>query len=97
MAKDADIAVEGDLVTVTPAPVGESGAAEAARLSEMAAMRARRGEFEKATAIYRRVLELDPSRHDSRRELAMALVEIGNASEAVDVLLDVLKLNPRDH
>ena len=35
-------------------------------------------------------------RHDARRDLAMVLVELGHADEAKDLLLDVLKTNPRD-
>jgi len=96
-AKDSVVTVDGDIVTVTPNPVAVANSAEAARLSERAAARARKGELDKAAGIYRRVLELDPTRHDSRRELAMVLVEMGKAAEAVDVLLDVLKVNPLDH
>ena len=97
VAKDSAVTVEGDIVTIAPNPVAAANSAEAARLSERAAMRARKGEFDKAAGIYRRVLELDPTRHDSRRELAMALVEMGKPAEAVDALLDVLKVNPCDH
>ncbi len=70
-AKDSVVTVEGDIVTVTPNPVVVANSAEAARLSERAAIRARKGELDKAAGIYRHVLELDPTRHDSRRELAM--------------------------
>ena len=64
-------------MTISPHPVSSSGAEEAERLTRKAAMRARQGEYEKAANIYRRVLELDPHRQDSRRELAMVLVEMG--------------------
>ena len=97
VAEGAVVSVDGDLVTVRPDEVSSANAEEARRLTERAAMRARRGEYEKAANIYRRVLELDPQRQDSRRELAMALVEMGQAADAIDVLLDVLKVNPRDH
>lgn len=96
-AQDADVSVDGDLVTVRPHPVSPSGAEEAERLTKKAAMRARQGEYEKAANIYRRVLELDPHRQESRRELAMVLVEMGQTEDAVDTLLDVLKVDPRDH
>lgn len=97
VAKDSEVTVEGDLVTIEPNPVAAANSTEATRLHEKAGMRARKGEFDKAAGIYRRVLELDPTRQDSRRELAMVLVEVGRTSEAVDHLLDVLKVNPRDH
>ena len=97
VAKDSVVSVDGDVVTVCPDEVSAANAEEALRLTAKAAMRARQGEYAKAAGIYRRVLELDPQRQDSRRELAMALVEMGQTSDAMDVLLDVLKVNPRDH
>ena len=97
VAEGAVVSVDGDIVTVCPDEVSPANAEEARRLTEKAALRARRGEYEKAASIFRRVLELDPQRQDSRRELAMALVEMGQTSDAMDVLLDVLKVNPRDH
>ena len=96
VAEDADLRIEGDLVTVIPASISQVSQAEVQRLYEKAGMRARKGEFEKAAGIYRRILELDPSHHNARRDLAMVLVETGDASGAKDLLLDVLKADPRD-
>lgn len=96
VARGADIQVEGTFVTVTPTEPRKPDAEEADRLFEKAGQRATRGEFSKAIGIYRRVLELDPNRHDARRDLAMVLVETGEADEAKGLLLDVLKVNPRD-
>ena len=96
VAANADLRVEGDLVTVTPKPVSRVYLDEAQRLYEKAGMRARKGEFEKAAGIYRRVLEIDPSRNDARRDLAMVLVEMGDTEGAKNLLLDVLKANPTD-
>lgn len=77
VAEGAVLSVDGDVVTVRPDEVSAANAEEARRLTEKATKRARQGEYEKAASIYRRVLELDPQRQDSRRELAMALVEMG--------------------
>ena len=82
VAANADLRVEGDLVTVTPKPVSRVYLDEAQRLYEKAGMRARKGEFEKAAGIYRRILEIDPSRNDARRDLAMVLVEMGDTEGA---------------
>ena len=95
-AMDADVTVADGVVTVTPKELPAFRTDEAARLNGKAGARAKSGEFEKAVGIYRKVLELDPSRHDARRDLAMVLVEMGHADEAKDLLLDVLKTNPRD-
>lgn len=96
VADEADLKVDGDVVTVTPREVSRSYGDEADRLYGKAGKRAKNGDFEKAAAIYRRVLELNPSRNDARRDLAMVLVELGEAEEAKDLLLDVLKVDPRD-
>lgn len=97
VAEGAHVSVDGDMVTVLPDPLAAATANEAQHLTEKAVMRARRGEYEKAAKIYRKVLELDPHRQDSRRELAMVLVELGQTSDALDTLIDVLKIDPRDH
>jgi len=96
VAEEAELNVNGDVVTVTPSEVSRVYLDEGDRLYGKAGMRAKNGEFEKAAAIYRRVLEINPSRHDARRDLAMVLVELGEAEEAKDLLLDVLKADPRD-
>ena len=97
VAEGAQVTVDGEMVTIIPDPVTGCQAEEAQRLTEKAVARARRGEYEKAAAIYQRVMELDPHRQDARRDLAMVLVEMGRAAEAVDTLIDVLKANPKDH
>ena len=58
--------------------------------------RAREGDYKKAIGIYKRVLELDPSLHEARRDLAMAYVEIGDVENATNHLIEVLRLDPKD-
>ncbi len=96
IAAGADIRVDGTHVTVTKAATSSSDSDEAGRLYEKAGQRAHRGEFQKAVGIYRRVLELDPTKHEARRDLAMVLVEMGETEDAKGLLLDVLKVNPKD-
>lgn len=69
---------------------------EALRLFEKAGKRARSGEFQKAKNIYERVLALDPAMPDARRELAMALFELGDMEAAKSELIDALRLRPND-
>lgn len=90
------ITIEGDEV-VLQFP-GESGAAqtEAARLAEKAAKRAAQGNYGKAIDIFKRVLELQPSLHSARRDLAMAYVETGDVENATNHLIEVLRLDPKD-
>lgn len=90
------ITIEGDEV-VLQFPE-ESGAAqtEAARLAEKAAKRAAQGNYGKAIDIFKRVLELQPSLHSERRDLAMAYVETGDVENATNHLIEVLRLDPKD-
>jgi tetratricopeptide (TPR) repeat protein len=76
----------------------ESGSArsEAARLAEKGAKRAAAGDFAKAVEILKRALILQPSLHSARRDLAMSYAEIGDAENAANHLIEVLRLNPDD-
>ena len=69
---------------------------EARRLADRAVKRASEGNYEKAIGIYKRVLELQPSFHSARRDLAMAYVELGDVESATNHLIEVLRLDPKD-
>lgn len=70
--------------------------AQAERLAERAGKRAAEGHYEKAVGILKRALELQPSLHRARRDLAMAYVKLGDVDNATNHLIEVLRLNPRD-
>jgi tetratricopeptide (TPR) repeat protein len=53
------------------------------------------GEYETAETHFRRNVELDPSNSAFKVELAQALVESGKSDEAIEVLLDDLRANPK--
>jgi Flp pilus assembly protein TadD len=91
-----DFSVEGETVTITVPDSEATRKAEASRLAEKAAQRARQGEYEKAKDIFRRVLELDPAHPNTRRDLAMICVETGDNDEAKDYLIESLRLTPDD-
>lgn len=69
---------------------------EAARLAPKASKRAAEGQHAKAIAIFKRVLELQPSLHLARRDLAMAYVEAGDPESAINHLIEVLRIEPKD-
>lgn len=54
------------------------------------------GSAQKCAPDYRRVVELDPSHHQARRRLALALVEIGRYEEALQHLRVLRQRQPDD-
>ncbi len=96
-ADGAVIRVDGKMISLDFGDIPEARVLEAQRLCEKASTQATKGELPKAASIYRRALELNPSLQSARRALAMVLLESGKSDDAIDVLLDALKTNPRDH
>ena len=90
------VQVEGDEVVIQFPEESSASQSEAARLAERAGKRAAEGNYEKAIGILKRVLELQPSLHKARRDLAMAYVEIGDIDNATNHLIEVLRLDPGD-
>jgi len=90
------VQIEGGEVVIQFPEESTAAQVEAARLAERAGKRAAEGNYEKATGILKRVLELQPSLHSARRDLAMSYVEVGDVDNATNHLIEVLRLNPRD-
>ncbi len=90
------VTVEGDEVVISYPEEADTKREEAARLAARAMKRASEGNYKKAIDIYKRVLELQPSFHSARRDLAMAYMEIGDVENATNHLIEVLRLDPKD-
>lgn len=90
------IQIEGDEVVIQYPEEPAAAQTEAKRLADKAGKRAAEGNYAKAIGILKRVLELQPSLHAARRDLAMAYVETGEVDNATNHLIEVLRLNPRD-
>ena len=84
--------------TVTVSFTEESPVAqqEAARLAVRAGRRAAEGDHKKAIGILKRVLDLQPSLHIARRDLAMAYAASGDFDSAKNHLIEILRLNAKD-
>ena len=95
-AEGATITVSGRMVSLDYSDLPETAIREAQRLCEKAANQADKGELSKATTLYRRAIELNPSLQSARRALAMVLFEADKPDDALDALIDALKANPRD-
>ena len=90
------VTIEGDEVVIQYPEESTAAQAEAARLAERAGIRAAEGHYEKAIGILKRALELQPSLHKARRDLAMAYVETGDVDNATNHLIEVLRLDSGD-
>ena len=86
----------GDEVEISYPEESEANLIEAERLSERAGKHAATGNYERAIDILKRALELAPSLHRARRDLAMAYVEIDDVDNATNHLIEVLRLDPGD-
>ena len=96
LPKPIIVTLEGDDVLISFPEEPDAKKEEAARLADRAVKRANEGNYEKAIGIYKRVLELQPSFHSARRDLAMAYVEVGDVESATNHLIEVLRLDPKD-
>jgi tetratricopeptide (TPR) repeat protein len=96
LPKPIIVTLEGDDVLISFPEEPDAKKEEAARLADRAVKRASEGNYEKAIGIYKRVLELQPSFHSARRDLAMAYVEVGDVESATNHLIEVLRLDPKD-
>jgi len=90
------VKIDGDEAVVEFPEETPGSQAEAFRLAEKAGKRASEGNYGKAIDIYQRVLELQPSLHRARRDLAMVYAETGDADNATNHLIEVLRLDPSD-
>jgi superkiller protein 3 len=88
--------IDGDEVVITFPDIPSAEANEAERLQRRAALRLAQGQYRQAIGILKRVLELDPSLHEARRDLAMAYCENDQIEQASDHLVELLRLNPSD-
>jgi tetratricopeptide (TPR) repeat protein len=54
--------------------------------SGMGSVAAKKGDYAKATALFRKALELDPASSETQIQLAMTLIDAGQPEEAISVL-----------
>jgi tetratricopeptide (TPR) repeat protein len=96
LRQPVQIEIGENTVTVSFSEETSKAQDEAARLAERAAKRATEGNYDKAISLWKRVLELNPSLHKARRDLAMSCMETGDTEGAKNHLIEVLRLNPGD-
>lgn len=103
----ADLRILGDLLVVLgwmgddEAIIAQAGTAPLEdvapyALEALARARRNRQDPEGAAALYRRVLEDEPHRRESRLGLSLSLMEMGRAQEGLEALRPLLEIEPRD-
>lgn len=93
----AQISLEGDLLLVSVPEPDELRRTKAQKDSAKAGDAARRGDYGRAITLFSKALAADPSRFETRRDLAMAYVEKGDHEKARQLLREILLLAPKDH
>jgi tetratricopeptide (TPR) repeat protein len=92
-----NVQIEPKAVTISYNEESPTAKAEAARLASRASKRAAEGSYSNAISAWKRALELQPTLRGARLDLAMVLVEKGDTDGAKNQLIEVLRLNPKDH
>jgi tetratricopeptide (TPR) repeat protein len=96
LPKPIAVTIEANEVVISYPEEADTKREEAGRLAARATKWASEGNYKKAIGIYKRVLELQPSFHAARRDLAMAYIELGDVENAANHLIEVLRLEPKD-
>lgn len=96
LPKETDISIKDGIVRIDIPEQVIANKLEAARLQEKASQRAKQGEYQKAVGIFLRVLELDPTNVEARRNLGMTFMELGDPEKAKEHLIEAALLDPND-
>ena len=91
-----EVQIDNGVATITLPEAKSREVEEALEWFDRGIKKARRGDYEGAKKLLAKTLEYLPAHTDARRNLAMAHLETGNYDEALDHLIDVLRLDPKD-
>ena len=91
-----DVKIENGIAIINLPEEKSKRIDEAVELFKRGNKKAQRGDYKSAIQLFKRTLEILPAHTDARRNLAMAYLESGNQDEALNHLIDVLRLNPKD-
>ena len=82
LSSSLQIAINGDVATVTLPPANAERAEEALRLYQRGVKQADKGEYLRAIKMFQQVLSALPEHVDARRNLGMAYQEAGDKQRA---------------
>ena len=96
LPKAADISIAEGVVTIVVPDASAEQAGQALQNHQRVVCVAERGRYKSAIKLFQEVLEVLPNHLDTRRNLAMAHMELGNSAAAKQCLLQVLQIDPKD-
>lgn len=96
LGPDVGIVIKGDALHLTLSEVTGYEQDRAQRSFERGVRLAERGQYDRAVRLFREALDTLPLHTDARRNLAMAYLESGDPEKARELLVQTLRLDPKD-
>ncbi len=89
-----DVSIQNGIATITLQEQRADKINDALKFFQKGVKEAQQGAYQKAIKHFSRVIDIIPQHVDARRNLAMAHLEIGNISQAKELLRQCLKIDP---
>ncbi len=96
LSSAVEVTLENGVATITLPEENSKKINQALEWFNRGIKKAQQGDYQGAIQLLQRTLEYLPAHTEARRNLAMAHLELGNAEEALNHLIDVLRLDPKD-
>lgn len=96
LSSTVEITIKDGIIFVSVDDEKSKKADEAIEWFNRGIKKAKQGDYQGAIELLKRTLEYLPAHTDARRNLAMAYLELGETEEALNHLIDVLRLDPKD-
>jgi Tfp pilus assembly protein PilF len=96
LSNATDISIESGVLTIHLPDEDAQRIDEAAKWFRHGVKHAESGDYRRAIQLFRRTLERLPNHVEARRNLAMAYLESGEEEQAKNLLIETLRLDPKD-
>jgi Tfp pilus assembly protein PilF len=96
LSSSIEVSIKNGIATIALLEEEEAKTAEAPKWYQHGVTNAEQGNYKRAIQQFKKVLEVLPNHIDARRNLAMAYLESGDKETAKNLLIQVLKLDPKD-
>jgi tetratricopeptide (TPR) repeat protein len=96
LATEIDLRIENGIATISLEEASIKKVDEATDWFNRGIRKANQTDYKGAIQLFQRTVEYLPLHSAARRNLAMAYLELGNQEEALNYLIDVLRIDPKD-